>query len=198
MVVAAVILAAGESTRMPGNKLLLPIGGQPMIAGAVDAATKAGCSPIIVVAGYNERAIHQALKGREVQFVSNPSWELGLAGSLRIGIAALPDTVDGALIMLGDMPLVKATTIQTLKTAFSANGGKRIVYPAYEGRQGNPVLFPARFFEELLKLQGDRGAKALLQKYTTDTVAVPVASGEVLLDCDTEADYTRALSLLEE
>ena len=93
---------------------------------------------------------------------------------------------------------MKASTLQALKTAFSAGEGKRIVYPTCEGRQGNPVLFPTRFFDDLLNLQGDRGAKALLKKHAADTVAVPVESREVLLDCDTEADYTRALSLLEE
>ncbi|MBA7485115.1 Bifunctional protein GlmU [subsurface metagenome] len=183
---------------MPGNKLLLPIGGRPMIAGVVDAATEASFSPVVVVAGFDEPAIHEALEGRKVHLVTNPGWELGLASSLRAGIAALPDTVDGALIMLGDMPLVKAATIQALKTAFSAGGGERIVYPTCEGRQGNPVLFPTRFFDDLLNLQGDRGAKELLKKYAADTVAVPVECREVLLDCDTEADYTRALSLLEE
>ncbi|MQY62963.1 MAG: NTP transferase domain-containing protein [Calditrichaeota bacterium] len=199
MVVAAVILAAGESTRLAaGNKLTLPVGGKPMIAGVVDTVIEAGFSPVIVVAGFDEPAIRKALEDRKVHFVSNPGWELGLAGSLRTGIAALPGAVDGALIMLGDMPLVKASTIQALKTSFIAAGGERIVYPTCEGRQGNPVLFPARFFDDLLNLQGDRGAKELLKKHAADTVAVPVESREVLQDCDSEEDYARTLSLLEE
>jgi molybdenum cofactor cytidylyltransferase len=169
-----------------------------MIAGVVDTVIEAGFSPVIVVAGFDEPAIRKALEDRKVHFVSNPGWELGLAGSLRTGIAALPGAVDGALIMLGDMPLVKASTIQALKTSFIAAGGERIVYPTCEGRQGNPVLFPARFFDDLLNLQGDRGAKELLKKHAADTVAVPVESREVLQDCDSEEDYARALSLLEE
>ena len=169
-----------------------------MIAGVVDAATEASCSPVIVVAGYDEPAIRKALEGRKVHVISNPDWELGLAGSLRAGIAALPDAVDGVLIMLGDMPLVKASTLQALKTSFIAGEGERIVYPTCEGRQGNPVLFPARFFDDILNLQGDRGAKELLKKHAAHTVAVPVKSREVLLDCDTEEDYARTLSLLEE
>ena len=169
-----------------------------MIAGVVDAATEAGCSPVVVVAGFDEPAIRKALEGRKVHFVSNPGWELGLAGSLRAGISALPGAVDGALIMLGDMPLVKASTLQALKTSFIAGGSERIVYPTWEGQQGNPVLFPARFFDDLLNLQGDRGAKALLKKHAADTVAVPVKSREVLLDCDSEEDYASILSLLEE
>ncbi len=82
--------------------------------------------------------------------------------------------------------------------SFIAAGGERIVYPTCEGRQGNPVLFPARFFDDLLNLQGDRGAKELLKKHAADTVAVPVESREVLQDCDSEEDYARILSLLEE
>ncbi len=183
---------------MPGNKLLLPIRGSPMIAGVFDTVAGAGFSPVVVVAGYDEPAIRKALEGQKVHFVSNPGWELGLAGTLRAGISALPDAVDGALIMLGDMPLVKASTLQALKTSFIAGGGERIVYPTCEGQQGNPVLFPARFFDDLLNLQGDRGAKELLKKHAADTVAVPVKSREVLQDCDSEEDYARILSLLEE
>jgi len=183
---------------MPGNKLLLPIGCRSMIAGIFETVAETGFSPVVVVAGYDEPAIRKALEGRKVHVVSNPDWELGLAGSLRAGIAALPDAVDGALIMLGDMPLVKASTLQALKTSFIAGEGERIVYPTCEGRQGNPVLFPTRFFDDILNLQGDRGAKELLKKHAAHTVAVPVKSREVLLDCDTEADYARALSLLEE
>jgi len=183
---------------MPGNKLLLPIGGRPMIASVFDTVAEAGFSPVVVVAGFDEPAIRKALEGRKVHFISNPGWELGLAGSLRAGISALPGTVNGALIMLGDMPLVKASTFQALKTSFIAGEGERIVYPTCEGRQGNPVLFPTRFFDDLLNLQGDRGAKELLEKHAADTVAVPVKSREVLQDCDSEEDYARILSLLKE
>lgn len=183
---------------MPGNKLLLPIEGRPMIAHIFETVAGAGFSPVVVVAGFDEPAIRKALKGRKVYFVSNPGWELGLASSLRAGISALPGAVDGALIMLGDMPLVKASTLQALKISFTAGGCRQIIYPTCEGQQGNPVLFPARFFDDLLNLQGDRGAKELLKKHAADTVAVPVKSREVLLDCDSEEDYARILSLLEE
>ncbi len=198
MELAAIILTAGESTRMPGNKLLLPIRGSPMIAHIFETVVEAGFSPVVVVAGFEEPAIRIALEGRKVHFVSNPDWKLGLASSLQAGISVLPGAIDGVLIMLGDMPLVKASTLQTLKISFTAGGCRQIIYPTYEGRQGNPVLFPARFFDDILNLQGDRGAKELLKKHAADTVAVPVKSREVLLDCDTEEDYTRTLSLLKE
>lgn len=169
-----------------------------MIAAVADHVAKAGFSPLVVVVGHDEQAVRKALQGRKVRFVSNPDWRLGLAGSLQAGIAALPAAVDGALIVLGDMPLVRAATLQALNASFTAAGGNKIVYPTHEGRQGNPVLFPARVFDDLLHLQGDRGAKGLLKTYAPDTVAVPVPSREVLLDCDTEEDYTRILALLAE
>ncbi len=198
MEIAAVIPAAGRSSRFAGqNKLLLPIGEKPMIAAILDTVAEAGYSPIVVVTGCDEPDLHPVLGEREVDTVSNPDWREGLAGSLHSGIAALPDTVDGALIMLGDMPLVQKSTLQALRTAFVTAGGARIVYPDYGGRQGNPVLFPARFFDDILKLQGDGGAKGLLRKYASDTMAIPVESEEILLDINSEEDYNRILALLE-
>lgn len=198
MKTAAVILAAGESTRiLSGNKLLLPIGSKPMIAATFDTVAGAGFSPVVVVVGYAEQALREALEGRKAHFVANPDWKQGLAGSLKAGVAALPAPIDGALIALADMPLLQAATLLTLKDRFTAAGGERIIYPTCEGRQGNPVLFPARFFPDLLGLQGDQGAKGLLRKYAADTLAVPIDSREVLLDCDTEEDYNRILALLD-
>ncbi len=198
MEIAAVILAAGRSARFAGrNKLLLPIKGKPIIAAVVDTAAGAGFSPIVVVTGHDEAGLCEALREYEIAIVTNRGWREGLASSLRTGIAALSGTVDGALIMLGDMPLVQESTLQALRMAFITASGERIVYPTYRDQQGNPVLLPARFFDHILKLQGDRGAKGLLKKYASETVAVPVESDDILLDIDREEDYGRILSLPE-
>ena len=200
MKIGAIILAAGGSSRMDnGNKLLMTIDGKPMIASVVDTIAPGGFRPVVVVSGYDETALHQALAGRQVQFVSNTHWEQGLSSSLRAGIAALPPETRGVAIMLGDMPLLKVATLQALKDCFEAQGGEKIVYPTYRGQQGNPVFFPRRLFPELLALQGDMGARKLLRQMDIeDTIPVPVGTSEVLEDCDTDDDYTHILALLED
>ena len=101
--------------------------------------------------------------------------------------------------MLGDMPLLQVATLQALKDCFEAQGCEKIVYPTYQGRQGNPVFFPRSLFPELRALQGDMGARKLLRHMDTDD-AIPVAveTSEVLEDCDTDDDYTHILALLED
>lgn len=182
-----------------GNKLLMTIDGKPMIAAVVDTIAAGDFRPVVVVSGYDETALRQALAGRQVQFVSNAHWEQGLSSSLRAGIAALPKGTRGAAIMLGDMPLLQVATLEALKDCFKAQGGEKIVYPTYHGQQGNPVFFPRRLFPELRALQGDMGARKLLRDLDiNDAVAVPVATHEVLEDCDTDDDYTHILALLED
>ncbi len=188
--VAAVVLAAGGSTRMrAGHKLLLPLQGRPMIATVVDHVLAADFRPLVVVTGFNGPAIIAALDGRPVQVVANRRWRQGLASSLKAGLLALPPEVYGALFVLADMPLVSAKTLQALKEQFTRQGGDAIVYPAHQGRQGNPVLFPRRFFNEIMALKGDRGAQGVLQHHAAESIALPVESGAVLVDCDTDDDY---------
>lgn len=182
-----------------GNKLLMTIDGKPMIASVVDTIAAGGFGSVVVVCGYDETALRQALAGRQVQFVSNAHWEQGLSSSVRAGIAALPPGIRGAAIMLGDMPLLQVATLQALKDCFEAQGCEKIVYPTYQGRQGNPVFFPRSLFPELRALQGDMGARKLLRHMDTDeAISVPVATSEVLEDCDTDDDYTHILALLED
>ncbi len=188
--VAAVVLAAGGSTRMQaGHKLLLPVQGHPMIAAVVDHVLAADFRPLVVVTGFNGPAIIEALDGRPVQVVANRRWRQGLASSLKVGLQALPPEVYGALLVLADMPLVSAKTLKALKEQFTRQDGDAIVYPAHQGRQGNPVLFPRRFFDEIMALQGDQGAQGVLRRHATDAVALPVESRTVLVDCDTDKDY---------
>ncbi len=190
--VAAVVLAAGGSTRMQaGHKLLLPLQGRPMIATVVDHVLAADFRPLVVVTGFNGPAIIAALDGRPVQVVANRRWRQGLASSLKAGLLALPPEVHGALFVLADMPLVSAKTLQALKEQFTRQGCAAIVYPAHRGRQGNPVLFPRRFFNEIRALKGDRGAQGVLQHHAAESIALPVESRAVLVDCDTDEDYAK-------
>ena len=188
--VAAVVLAAGGSTRMQaGHKLLLPVNGRPMIAAVVYRVMAAGFRPLVVVTGFNGQAIIQALEGLTVQGVVNRRWRQGLATSLKCGLKALPSETTGVLFVLADMPLVDVKTLVALREQFTRLGCDAIVYPAHQGRQGNPVLFPRRFFSEIMALKGDRGAQGVLRRHAADAIALPVESRAVLVDFDTDQDY---------
>jgi molybdenum cofactor cytidylyltransferase len=193
--VAALVLAAGLSRRTPGmNKLLAELRGRPLVVHAVDAALASPARPVVVVLGHEAERVRAALAGRDVRFAHNPAFEAGLGASLRAGLAALGGEVDAAVVCLGDMPLVRAEHVAALIAAFEASGGRAICAPRFEGRRGNPVLWPARFFAEMSALGGDAGARALLDAHADAVCYVPVRDAGVLLDVDTP----EALSALGE
>ncbi len=182
--VGALVLAAGRSRRMGDNKLVAPLGGKPMVAHAVDALAASRAAPIVVVTGHEAERVRAALAGRPVAFAHNPDHERGLSTSLRAGLASLGDGVDGALVCLGDMPLVSAAHLEALLDAFEAEGGA-ICVPAFERKRGNPVLWPARHFAEMMALEGDAGARSLLDAHAADVRYVAVADPGVNVDVDT-------------
>jgi molybdenum cofactor cytidylyltransferase len=184
--VAAIVLAAGRSTRMGGpNKLLQALAGRPLVRIAAEAALASQAAPVIVVTGHQADAVQEALQGLEVTFVHNPDFAEGLSTSVRSGIAALPASADAAVICLGDMPLVNAGLIDRLIEAFDPQTGALIVLPSKEGQRGNPVLWARRFFDDLKNLSGDSGARQILKDHADGVVEVPVADDSSSLDVDT-------------
>lgn len=184
--IAAVILAAGESRRMgERNKLLEPVNGQPMLLAAVDAALASRAESVIVVTGHQREAVEAVLADKRITTVHNPHYHEGLGSSLRTGVAALPATVDGVLVILGDMPGLRARMLDRLIDAFDPAGGHTICVPTWRGRRGNPVLFARRFFGEMQEIGGDVGAKRLLQDYSDQVAAVDMPDDSVLVDLDT-------------
>jgi molybdenum cofactor cytidylyltransferase len=184
--IAAVVLAAGRSTRMaPANKLLVPFGGAPMVTRAVDAALASQADPVIVVVGHDAPKVREALGARTVRVVENPDFADGLSTSVRAGLAALPSDVDGALFMLGDMPRVTAVHLDRLIAAFNPAEGRAICMPTFRAKRGNPVLWASRFFPELATLSGDAGARGLIGQHSDQLCEVEMADGGVLLDVDT-------------
>jgi molybdenum cofactor cytidylyltransferase len=193
--VGAVVLAAGGSTRMGGtNKLLELVGGVPMVAGVVDETLDSSAWPVVVVTGHDAAAVERALGEREVRFVHNPRWALGMSTSLAAGVEALEGQVSGALVCLGDMPAVKAQDIQDLIYTFRNEGYPGACLPVYGGRRGNPVLWAARWFGALRALDGDRGARALLDDLPDRVVRLAVTDPGVLTDVDTPEALERARS----
>ena len=184
--VTAVILAAGRSTRMGGpNKLLAELGGKTLVRIVTEQALASGVSGVVVVTGHQAAEVEKALAGLKVKFVRNPDFVAGLASSVKTGIAAVPADADGAVVCLGDMPLIDARLIDRLIEAFAPDRGHLIAVPVSDSRRGNPVLWSRRFFSELMALDGDIGARHLIIRHNEAVVEVAVEGHGAFLDIDT-------------
>jgi molybdenum cofactor cytidylyltransferase len=190
--VAGIVLAAGRSARMaPRNKLLLELDGAPLVRRVADAALGAGAAPVVVVTGHDRADVERALAGLPVQLAHNPRYADGLARSLETGIRALPQAVGGALILLGDMPRIAARHLRLLLRAFAPEQGAGVCVPVWQQRRGNPVLWGARYFPELLELTGDRGARGLLDRHAAALREVAMPDDAVLVDVDGPEAFAR-------
>ncbi len=184
--IAAIVLSGGQSSRMGArNKLLAEIDGTPMVLRAVDAALASRADPVIVVTGHESERIAAALAGRDVILTDNPAYSEGISTSLKAGLAAVPDGADGAMICLGDMPLVSAGLLDRLIAAYNPTEGRAIVVPTRGGKRGNPVLWDRRFFAEMGALAGDVGARHLIGEYAELVAEVNTEDEAVLTDIDT-------------
>ncbi len=191
--IAAIVLAAGRSTRMGGaNKLLAEINGRPLVRIAAEGAFASQARPVIVVTGHQRERVEAALKGLDVRLAHNPEFAKGLSTSLKAGIAEVPPDVDGAIVCLGDMPQVSAQLIDLLLAAFDPEKGALVVVPTINGKRGNPVVWSRRFFPELTALDGDIGARHLIASYPEAVTEVPLAGNAALIDVDTP-DALRAV-----
>ncbi len=186
--IAAVILAAGASTRFGKPKQLLDWGGVPLLAHATDVALAAGLEPVIVVLGCQAEAARAALGTRPARAVMNWRWEEGMSASVQMGLAALPPTTDAAIFLQCDQPLVTPGLLRALVACFEETGAP-IVYPTRAGRRSTPVLFARRLFSELAAISGDEGGRSLITRYKKDVATVEVADSNLLTDVDTPADY---------
>jgi molybdenum cofactor cytidylyltransferase len=195
--VAGVVLAAGLSRRMgKRNKLVAEIDGKPMVRRVVETALAAGLDPVVVVIGHGAADVRAALDGLPVRFAENVRPEAGLSSSLRVGLCAVEGDppVAAAVILLGDMPWVEAGDVRALVAAFDPASGREICVPVHEGRRGNPVLWGRRFIAEITALQGDVGARALLERHEERVREVPVAGVGVLRDVDTSDALAAAVA----
>jgi molybdenum cofactor cytidylyltransferase len=183
--VAAIVLAAGRSTRMGRNKLMVDLKGAPLLLHAVDAALASRARPVIVITGHDSDTARASLQGRAVSIVHNPDYENGLSTSLRCGLAALPPDVGAALVCLGDMPKVGAALLDRLIEAFNPVEGRAICVPTWNGKRGNPVLWGRQLFQEMAALTGDVGAKHLMAEHPELVVEVPAEDDGILADVDT-------------
>jgi molybdenum cofactor cytidylyltransferase len=189
--VAALILAAGRSTRMgPQNKLLVRDGsGQTMIERVVRAVLESRAGRAVLVTGHQAEAVEQAARqaagpGSRLRVVYAAAYTEGLSASLKTGVATMAGET-AALMCLGDMPLVTAAMLDRLIGAFEADSRKTIIVPTCGGMRGNPVLWHGKFFPAFAELSGDRGARDLLARNAEEIAEVDLGDVAVLKDFDT-------------
>ncbi len=185
--VVAILLAAGQSTRMgASNKLLVAVDGRPMVLHALDAMLGSRVDEVILVTGHEADLVRAALGDRSPRVVHNPDYALGLSTSLKAALSALPAEISGVLIGLGDMPRITTGDIDRLIAAFDPDEGRSICVPTVKGKRGNPVLFSTAFVDDMLTIEGDVGAKHLIGLHAEQVVEIEMDSDATLIDVDTK------------
>lgn len=204
---AAIILAAGSSSRMGGgrHKLLLPLHDRPVLAHVLDAVLASQARPFVLVLGHQPEQVRTHISPYTTHFdfhvVENPDYLQGMSTSMRLGIQTLQTfgytkssggSIDSALVLLGDQPLITAQHINTLIATYRTTG-KRIIAPTYEGKRGNPILFAASLFPELLEVTGDEGGRSVLERHREEIATVEMGNPLANIDVDTWDAYQRVV-----
>jgi molybdenum cofactor cytidylyltransferase len=185
--ISAVLLAAGESRRMGANKLLLRVEGRSLVRRAAECLCDSDCTEVLVVLGYEAEAVVAELSGLAVRPTFNPRFQAGMATSIAAGIQAASPNSMAFLIALADMPLMTPHSVRLLLSEFDGNPSC-IVAPVYRGRRGHPVLFGSGYRSLLAELEGDRGARGIIDRHREQLHLVAVESASVLTDWDYPAD----------
>jgi molybdenum cofactor cytidylyltransferase len=190
--VGAVVLAAGSGSRMPGSqKLLLEFDGRPMVRHAIEAASDGGCKQVVVV--YSAEEVKEAVDG-SAELVHNPDAHTGMASSLKAGLRALRPEIEAAVVLLGDQPLVGSRTVAALLRAWRREGSRPAVAVSKRRHKWTPPVVLAReMWAELYALEGDAGARQILDDHPEllDTVPAPGRPDDI----DTPEDYAKIVSL---
>ncbi len=186
--VYAIILAAGASSRMGNPKQLLEWRNRPLLEHAVVNAQAILNERVIVVLGAHAESIQKTVDLGAVTSIVNPGWQEGMASSIRAGVQALPESASAALVLLCDQPLINAAHMQNLLNGWQTTPN-RIVASQYHDSVGVPALFPSDFFEHLLTLKGDRGAKPVLMKFEGSLLKISLPEAELDIDCVADFDH---------
>lgn len=194
--VAAVVLAAGQGSRMGGGKLLLPVGEKTVIERTVMTLLEGGVSEVIVVTGSYTLAVQRALQAYPVRFAFNPHLASEMIDSFQIGLREIePGRVHAFLMALGDQPLIRPETVSLLLSEFLGQREKMIAVPIYRGRWGHPVVFHVRLYETALTFRSEEGLRPLVRGKPEGVLRVPVNDEGVIMDLDSWDDYRKVLCL---
>jgi len=188
MTVAAILLAAGQSTRMGAFKPLLPFGETTVIESCLDYLRDGGVETVVVVLGHQAEVIREKLKDRPIRFALNPDPDSEMSESIACGVRELPLACLATLITPTDYPAIPSTVVATLINSWKIRGS-RLLAPKYEGGGGHPVLVDLCFREQLLNLDPQRGLRGLFDEHREQVLRVAVDSPFIARDIDTWEDY---------
>jgi molybdenum cofactor cytidylyltransferase len=202
--VSAVVLAAGMSTRMGQNKLLLNFREKPLIVHAVDTLLASDIDEVIVVLGHEiekvrdqlERSIglaNKAASGKPLRLTQNPDYQNGLSTSVRTGVEAVSRQANGIMIYLADQPLLEPEDVNRIVAGFAAakEVNKSIVVPFFRGERGNPVILDASLRDSILGIVGDVGCKGVIKRYPEKVYAIEMENDHVVRDVDDVQAFKR-------
>jgi len=189
--IAGLILAAGESSRMGTDKATLTYRGRAFLELMVQTLGEVDIERIVVVLGHHAEDIQRQIKVEAAQVVINPDYRSGQTSSLQVGLRSLiADDLEAILLCLVDHPAVSAETVRRIVATFRQSGAP-VVIPTYQGRRGHPVLIGRQVFDELLQLASDAGADSVVRRYRPVTQFVEVEDEGVVIDVDDPESYQR-------
>lgn len=194
--VSAIILAAGQGTRIGKQKMLLPWGKATIIERVIDNVLLSGVSEVVVVLGYKAEEMRSRLdpnlaanpNRNKVKIINNSSFKEGISSSLIRGVEALGRECEAIMVVLGDQPQIGPDIMRKVITAFAANN-KSIAVPSFKGQRGHPVIMDLKFKPEILGLKGDIGAREVVKFHPEEILEVDISSQEIIRDIDTWTDY---------
>jgi molybdenum cofactor cytidylyltransferase len=192
--ICAVVLAAGLSSRMGVQKLLLPFDGKTVIGHIVDQIIVSSIDKVYAVVGHEPERISAELSGRAVSIVNNPDYKSGMLSSVRSGLQNLPEKCQAVMVVLGDQPSITAELIDQMLKSFTTTE-KNILVPLYEGKRGHPLLFSSLYRDEILTHYDDVGLRGLMHNHPEQVFELTVSTASVLCDMDYPEDYQRELGL---
>ena len=186
--ISAILLAAGQSKRMNGeNKLTKEIQGIPLIKHSVKNILASSIDELIIVLGHQKEIIEKLIdKNEKIKFIFNKNFENGMASSIKIGLNNLSEKAEAFFICLGDMPMVNKDTYNQL---IKSRNNKEIIVPTLKGQQGNPILFSKSTKEKIMTLQGDVGAKKILELNKSKILNVDISDQSIKKDFNTKDDF---------
>jgi len=187
--ITAIILAAGTSSRFGDkNKLLKPFMDSSIFGHVVKTMTNLPIAEVILVTGYEHEKIAEAIKHSNVHIIHNSEFQTGIASSIKCGVSAASQKTEGYMICLGDMPFITMDYIKNLLDIFINSKTPSIIVPTFQYRKGNPVIFSKNFIDDLLKIEGDKGAREVIDNHPDSIIEVQIHKETYFFDVDTLAD----------
>jgi len=196
--ISAILLAGGKSTRMSGeNKLTKKINEIPLINHSIKNILASSIDELIIVLGFESNIIKNLLqKNKKIKIIINKDFENGMASTIKSGLQNLSQKSEAFFICLADMPMISQNIYnKMIKSKFNYNKKKNIKYkkeiviPTYNGKDGNPVLFSILMKNKIMKIDGDVGARRIIDLYPNQILSVPFNNNKIFLDFNTQEDF---------